>query len=242
MCGRVRDVCLRAAARRTLRRQRHPHSDQALEPSYNVAPRADVPVVAEQTHRRAGARRRAVGAGAVLGEGPVAVGDRIINARAETLLTSNAFKRPFERRRCIVPADGFYEWQKLEPEKTRAAAPAPKSRSGGRKQPWFIRRRDGEPRVRRALGDLARPAARATTRRAPHLHDHHGRAERAARADPRPHAGGAAGGCLGSLGSIVENHDTESHEPARAVTRRTSSRTVAGVDARQQGRQQRPAS
>jgi putative SOS response-associated peptidase YedK len=58
------------------------------------------------------------------------IGDRMINARADKLLTSNAFKRPFERRRCIVPADGFYEWQKI---------------AGKRKQPWFIRRRDGEP-------------------------------------------------------------------------------------------------
>ncbi len=61
----------------------------------------------------------------------VAVGDRMINARAESLLTSNAYKRPFERRRCIVPADGFYEWQTIEGQKVR--------------QPWFIRRRDGEP-------------------------------------------------------------------------------------------------
>ena len=60
----------------------------------------------------------------------LAVGDRMINARAESLL-SNAYKRPFERRRCIVPADGFYEWQAVEGRKQR--------------QPWFIRRRDGEP-------------------------------------------------------------------------------------------------
>ena len=42
------------------------------------------------------------------------IGDRLINARAETVQTSNAYKRAFARRRCIVPADGFYEWQKLE--------------------------------------------------------------------------------------------------------------------------------
>jgi putative SOS response-associated peptidase YedK len=55
----------------------------------------------------------------------------MINARADRLLTSNAYKRAFERRRCIVPADGFYEWQVVEGRK--------------QKQPWFIRRRDGEP-------------------------------------------------------------------------------------------------
>jgi putative SOS response-associated peptidase YedK len=122
--------------------------DQELEPSYNVAPRADVPVVAERkgepgTHERV---LDVVRWGLVpfWAKDPK-IGDRMINARAETLLTSNAFKRPFERRRCIIPADGFYEWEKLEPEKTRSGSPAPKGRSGARKQPWFIRRKDGEP-------------------------------------------------------------------------------------------------
>jgi len=100
-----------------------------LEPSYNVAPRADVPVVAERHGERV---LDVVRWGLVpfWAKDPK-IGDRMINARAESLLTSNAFKRPFERKRCIVPADGFYEWQKLEGKRT--------------KQPWFIRRRDGEP-------------------------------------------------------------------------------------------------
>src|SRR5437660_14256 len=61
----------------------------------------------------------------------LSVGDRMINARADRLSKSNAYKRPFERRRCIVAADGFYEWQAVAGRK--------------QKQPWFIRRRDGEP-------------------------------------------------------------------------------------------------
>jgi len=100
-----------------------------LEPNYNVAPRADVPVVAERHGERVLD---------VLRWGLIpswakdrSIGDRLINARGEKLTTSNAFKRAFERRRCIVPADGFYEWQAI---------------SGPRvKQPWFFRRRDGEP-------------------------------------------------------------------------------------------------
>jgi putative SOS response-associated peptidase YedK len=102
---------------------------EELEPSYNVAPRADVPVVAERHGERVLD---------VLRWGLIpswakdrSIGDRLINARGETLTTSNAFKRAFERRRCIVPADGFYEWQKMEVQRT--------------KQPWFFRRRDGEP-------------------------------------------------------------------------------------------------
>lgn len=100
-----------------------------LEPSYNVAPRADVPVVAERHGERVLDVLR-WGLVPSWAKDPK-IGDRMINARAETLLTSNAFKRAFQRRRCILPADGFYEWQTIEGKRT--------------KMPWFIRRRDGEP-------------------------------------------------------------------------------------------------
>ncbi len=99
------------------------------EPNYNVTPRLSVPVVAESHGHRTLDRVR-------WGLVPswakdLSIGDRLINARAETILTSNAFKRAFTKRRCIIPADGFYEWEKIENKKV--------------KQPWFIRRRDGEP-------------------------------------------------------------------------------------------------
>jgi putative SOS response-associated peptidase YedK len=55
----------------------------------------------------------------------------MINARAESLATSNAYKGAFRRRRAIIPADGFYEWRKLP--------------DGKRKQPYFIQRGDGDP-------------------------------------------------------------------------------------------------
>ena len=101
---------------------------EELAPSYNVAPRAEVPVIAERHGERV---LDVVRWGLVpFWAKDAKVGDRMINARAETLRTSGAFKRAFERRRCIVPADGFYEWRKLEPRG---------------KQPWFFRRRDGEP-------------------------------------------------------------------------------------------------
>jgi putative SOS response-associated peptidase YedK len=57
------------------------------------------------------------------------VGNRMINARVETL--SSKIKRTLERRRCLIPADGFYEWQERP--------------AGQRKQPFFIHRRDGQP-------------------------------------------------------------------------------------------------
>ncbi len=53
----------------------------------------------------------------------------MINARAETVATKPAFRRAFKERRCLLLADGFYEWQRQE----------------GRKQPFYIRLRDGRP-------------------------------------------------------------------------------------------------
>lgn len=61
------------------------------------------------------------------------IGSRMINARAETLATKNAYKSSFAKRRCLVPADGFYEWKKLDDSKR------PK------KQPMFMHRADGAP-------------------------------------------------------------------------------------------------
>jgi putative SOS response-associated peptidase YedK len=58
-----------------------------------------------------------------------AIGNRMINARAETLAEKPSFRDAFRRRRCLVLADGWYEWQ---------VAP-------GGKQPWFIRLRDARP-------------------------------------------------------------------------------------------------
>jgi putative SOS response-associated peptidase YedK len=66
----------------------------------------------------------------------LSIGDRQINARAERIRTASAYKRAFARRRCIIPADGFYEWQ------TISGDDRPKKKI---KQPWFFRRRDGEP-------------------------------------------------------------------------------------------------
>jgi putative SOS response-associated peptidase YedK len=103
--------------------------EAALEPSYNVAPTNDVYAVLED----GGVRRvEPLHWGLVprWAKDP-SVGNRMINARAETLATKNAYKHAFARRRCIIPADGFYEW---------ATVPGQK-----RKQPYFIHRPDGRP-------------------------------------------------------------------------------------------------
>ncbi len=62
------------------------------------------------------------------------VASRMINARVETVADKPAYRRPFERRRCLLPADGYYEWYATT-EKTAKARQ--------RKQPFFIRPSDG---------------------------------------------------------------------------------------------------
>lgn len=103
--------------------------DSALEPNYNVTPRAEVPIVAVSRGVRVldTVRWGLVPAWAA----DPRIGDRQINARADTIRQKPAYRKAFERRRCIVPADGFYEWQAIDGTK--------------HKQPWFIHRRDGEP-------------------------------------------------------------------------------------------------
>lgn len=78
------------------------------EPRYNIAPTQEAPVVASD---RRGIRMGLMRWGLVPSwtEDP-SMGPRMINARAETLRTKPAFKEAVVARRCLVPADGFYEW------------------------------------------------------------------------------------------------------------------------------------
>lgn len=78
-------------------------------PRYNIAPQQDVLVVAQgRNGRRAGVMRWGLVPG--WADSP-ADGARMINARSETVTERSAFREAFERRRCIIPADGFYEWR-----------------------------------------------------------------------------------------------------------------------------------
>jgi putative SOS response-associated peptidase YedK len=117
--------------------------EQALEPNWNVAPTGDVYVVLQDGDvRRVTTRHWGL---VPFWAKDVKVGNRMINARAETVATSGAFKRAFAKRRCLVPADGFYEWQRLPGKKN--------------KQPYFIHRPDDEPFAFAGLWEVWRPPA-----------------------------------------------------------------------------------
>jgi putative SOS response-associated peptidase YedK len=64
---------------------------------------------------------------------------RMINARMETVADKPAYRRAFERRRCLLPADGYYEWYATE----QLTAKGLSKKGRARKQPFFIRPRDG---------------------------------------------------------------------------------------------------
>jgi putative SOS response-associated peptidase YedK len=71
------------------------------------------------------------------------IGSRMINARAESIAEKPAFKTALARRRCVLPADGFYEWDKTDTSDTSAAAGKVRA-AGGTRQPYYFRRRDGD--------------------------------------------------------------------------------------------------
>jgi putative SOS response-associated peptidase YedK len=100
-----------------------------LEPRYNIAPTQPVAVVRldPDSNRRKLAMLR-------WGLIPfwakdIKIGYKMINARSETAPDKPAFRSAFKKRRCLIPADGFYEWKSLE----------------GRKEPYLVRLRDEQP-------------------------------------------------------------------------------------------------
>ena len=98
-------------------------------PRYNIAPTQEVLVVVQPSLQGSReARLHRWGLVPSWAKDP-AIGNRLINARAETVASKPAFRRAFKERRCLVLADGFYEWHK----------------EGARKQPYHIRLRDGRP-------------------------------------------------------------------------------------------------
>ncbi|MCZ3389190.1 MAG: SOS response-associated peptidase [Actinomycetia bacterium] len=119
--------------------------DKPLHADYNVAPTKSVyAVVSRQPEdgsegAKAERQLRVVRWGLVpsWAKDP-SIGSRMINARAETVADKPAFRRAFGRRRCLLPADGYYEWYTPTGENVPQT-----SRGKPVKQPFFIHRADG---------------------------------------------------------------------------------------------------
>lgn len=106
-------------------------------PSYNVAPTNSVWVVVDDDEGR---RIDAFRWGLVPSWAKdLKVGSRMINARSETVTEKPSYRRALAKRRCIIPADGFFEWKVLGAGQTGGQG------KKGPKQPYFIHRPDGEP-------------------------------------------------------------------------------------------------
>lgn len=103
----------------------------ALSPRYNIAPTQNVPVIRasdDATQRRCDPLRW--GLVPSWADDP-AIGNRMINARSETVAVKPAYRAAFQRRRCLVPADGYYEWRA----------------EGSGKQPYFFHLEGDRPFV-----------------------------------------------------------------------------------------------
>jgi len=129
MCGRYG----RRADKQRIAEWFHTHNTNVFDestyaPSYNVAPQSMQPVV--RLDRETGERELTVMRWGLVPywskDGKA--GFSTVNARAETVTTSPAFREAMKRRRCLIPADWFYEWQKLDPKT---------------KQPFAIGMKDG---------------------------------------------------------------------------------------------------
>jgi putative SOS response-associated peptidase YedK len=112
---------------------------QEYPPDYNVAPTKPVPAVLERDGERMLSTLR-WGLVPFWAKDP-SVGAKMINARIESAAEKPAFRRSFAARRCLLPADGYYEWLALAPAAdTSGRDPSARGRAAKpRKQPYFVR-------------------------------------------------------------------------------------------------------
>jgi putative SOS response-associated peptidase YedK len=107
---------------------RDPEAFEELGPRYNVAPTQPVTVVLQRTDEGRFVELHRWGLVPPWAES-MAIGARMINARAETVATMPAFRASFLKWRCVIPADGFYEWR----------------RDGKQKKPFHIHTANDQP-------------------------------------------------------------------------------------------------
>jgi putative SOS response-associated peptidase YedK len=161
MCGRYASARKRIELLEEFSVERD-RTTQPLAPDYNVAPTKAVYAVLtrdgkdgrdgqEDEASEAARQLRVVRWGLVPSWAKdVSIGSRLINARSETVAEKPAFRRAFARRRCLLPADGYYEWMVL------GGGEATDKPGKKAKQPYFIHRADGGPLAFAGLYELWR--------------------------------------------------------------------------------------
>ncbi|NIB99207.1 SOS response-associated peptidase [Halobacterium sp. R2-5] len=117
--------------------------DASYEATYNAAPSEDLPVILDAEPTALSTARW--GLVPSWSDGP-REGPDPINARAESLTESRLFEEAYRQRRCLVPADGFYEW----------------TETGDGKQPYFVSRADGRPLLLAGLWETWTPEQKQT--------------------------------------------------------------------------------
>jgi len=111
---------------------------QVFTPRYNIAPTQQVLTLVADDTGDPQWRSQHWGLVPFWAKDP-AIGNRMINARVETVAEKPSYRQPFSRRHCLVPASGFYEWRKDD---------------DGRKTPWFISRADDAPLAMAGIWDV----------------------------------------------------------------------------------------
>ena len=125
MCGRYTDT---KRDKQFLVRMGIEQAEMEFVPRYNVAPTQQCGIVIRDS---SGLKLNRARWGLVPSWADAKIGASLINARCETAATKPAFRNSFKKRRCLVLADGFYEWRKIK----------------GIKQPYFIHLKGGRPFV-----------------------------------------------------------------------------------------------
>lgn len=135
MCGRL---VVTAATKALMNAAGAVRAEEARGPRYNLAPTQDVPAVLNATRDTL----RWIRWGLVPSWAKdLNAGARMINARSETAHEKPSFRDALAKRRCVILANGFYEWDRA---------------SGLGKQPWYIHRADGEPLLIAGLWEIWR--------------------------------------------------------------------------------------
>jgi putative SOS response-associated peptidase YedK len=124
MCGRFARYSLSRELERYF--NAHPAAFE-IQPNYNVAPTQEIPVIIQQEGVRH-IKKRHWGLVPFWAK-DISIGSRMINARVETVTSKAAFRTAIKQRRCLIPANGFYEWKG----------------KAGSKQPYFFHLPSEEP-------------------------------------------------------------------------------------------------